>query len=236
MQMADDDWESAVEEYPVTVGHLEIQDVNKAVQEVSDAILGLKDMIQDLHHHHSIRLDEEYETALQNNLDRINRTMLRIPDSLATILLTRKAEVDAIIQYRESLVEKMRVAEEKTAAADARERDSVADAVAFEQNIEKLADDRLLWVDKKLEDVSTRETLVANAHRAVETRENLVAVRERRVRNLAGGGEAAASVVSMSGNQVSQSLPLPKTALLILRSRGLLPRLGSEAEGEGGAG
>ena len=154
-----------VDDYSMTAGHLEIQAVNEAVREISDAILTLKDIVSGL----PSELSGDHQTLVQNNLDFVSGRIVRFPDRLTTLLVQRKAELDALKKTRYAAAETLGAAQQRMAAAESREIELVADAEAFEGN-KKMADEKMHEVAELL--------------RAVETREKLVARRERKVGNL----------------------------------------------------
>ena len=154
-----------VGDYPMTDGHLEIQAVNEAVREISNAILILKDIVNDL----PPQFSDDHQTLLQNNLDFVSGRIVRVPDRLTSLLVQRKAELDAVKKARYAAAETLGAAQERMAAAESKEIELVADAEAFEGN-------------KKMADEKMHE--VADLLRAVEMREKLVARRERKVGNL----------------------------------------------------
>lgn len=149
-------------EYPMTTGHLEIQAVKEAVKEVSNAVLSLKNIIKAL----PSQVSQDHQNILNKNLEGVSRQILRFPDCLTSLLLRRKAGLDATSKDRDAAAETSRAAEEKMAAAEAKETEMVAKTEAFEG-------------DKNLADKKMKEA--TELLRAVETREKLVAGRERRV-------------------------------------------------------
>lgn len=152
-------------DYPMTAGHLEIQAVNEAVKDVANAILSLKKVIKDL----PSPLSQDYQTILINSLESVSRNILRFPDCLTSLLVRRKAGLDATRKDRDAAAETLRAAEEKMAAAEAKEMKMVVNTGASEHN-KAMADAKM----KKATDLL----------RAVEIREQLIADRERRVARL----------------------------------------------------
>lgn len=153
---------SGTTKYPMTTGHLEIQAVNEAVKEISNAILSLKNLIRDL----PSQLSQDHHTILHNNLESVSREILRFPQCLTSLLVRRKAGLDATRKDRDAAAENLRAADETMAAAGAKEMELVAKTEAFERD-KNAADERMKEATELL--------------RAVETREKLVAGRERRV-------------------------------------------------------
>ncbi len=149
-------------EFPMTAGHLEIQAVNEAVKEMSNAVISLKNLIKDLPSQSS----QDHQTVLHDNLERVCRDALRFPDCLTSLLVRRTAELDATRKDRDAAAETLRAAEEEMAAAEAKQMDLMTKTRAFERG-------------KKAADEKMKEA--AELSRAVETREKLVAGRERRV-------------------------------------------------------
>lgn len=151
-----------VGDYPMTTGHTEIQAVNKAAKEVSNAVLSLKNFIEDLPSQSS----QDHQTILHNNLEGVSRGLSRFPDCLTSLLVRRKADLDATRKDKDVAAETLTAAEEKMMAAEAKQMELVLKADAFGRDKDV--------ADEKMEEAT--ELL-----RAVETREKLVAGRERRV-------------------------------------------------------
>ncbi|KAL9066299.1 MAG: hypothetical protein Q9161_007675 [Pseudevernia consocians] len=152
-------------EFPMTTGHLEIQAVNEAVKKISNALLNLKNVIKDL----PSQLSQGHHTILNNDPEGVSRDVLRFPDCLTSLLVRRTAELDATRKDRDAAAETLRAAEVKMVAAEAKQSKLVAKTEAFER-------DKIV-ADEKM-------TEAAELLRAVETREKLVAGRERRVARL----------------------------------------------------
>lgn len=151
-----------VSDYPMTTGHAEIQAVNEAAKEVSNAVLSLKNFIEDLPSQSS----QDHQTILHNNLEGVSRGLSRFPDCLTSLLVRRKADLDATRKDKDVAAETLTAAEEKMMAAEAKQMELVLKTEAFGRDKDV--------ADEKMEEAT--ELL-----RAVETREKLVAGRERRV-------------------------------------------------------
>lgn len=151
-----------VSDYPMTTGHTEIQAVNEAAREVSNAVLSLKNFIEDLPSQSS----QDHQTILHNNLEGVSRGLSRFPDCLTSLLVRRKADLDATRKDKDVAAETLRAAEEKMMAAEAKQMELVLKTETFGRDKDV--------ADEKMEEAT--ELL-----RAVETREKLVAGRERRV-------------------------------------------------------
>lgn len=148
--------------YPMTEGNYEIQAVKEAVKEASNTILSLKNNIRNP----PSELIQYQQTLVHKNLEGLNREILRFPDELISILVRRKAELEAIRRDRDAAARTLRAAEDIMAAAEARQMEMVAGTEASEQY-------------KNLANENMREA--AELMRAVEAREKLVAGRERMV-------------------------------------------------------
>lgn len=148
--------------FPMTAGHHEIQAVKEAERRVLNAILSLKKVINDL----PPQLSDAHQKILHNQLEAVSRGLSQFPDRLTSLLVRRKAELDAIIEDRAAAAQTLRVAEEKMAAAEAKQMELVMKSKAVDPNArEKM---------KKAAEMLT----------AVEEREKLVSERERRVDSL----------------------------------------------------
>ncbi|KAL9137863.1 MAG: hypothetical protein Q9175_000923 [Cornicularia normoerica] len=151
-----------VSDYPMTAGHVEIQAVNEAAKEVSNAVLSLNNVIKDL----PSQLSQDHQTLLHGNLDSVSRGILRFPAYLTSLLVRRMAELDATRKDKDAAAETLGAAEQKMAAAEAKQTEVVAKTEAFER-------------DKCVAGGKMREA--AELLQAVETRERLVSGRERRI-------------------------------------------------------
>lgn len=142
--------------YPRTAVHLEIQTVKHAVTEISNAILTVKGMINDLP---LSQLSEHQQGVMKNNLEFVSGLIQRFPGRLTSLAAIRKREVDGLIKHR-------RIFAERLAAVDSKEKQLVVEAEAFQAN-------RNTATAKMKEGVKML--------RAAEKKEKLLACRERRV-------------------------------------------------------
>ena len=141
----------------MTMGHVEIQAVKEAVQEVSNAVVSMKNWYRKL----PARLSYDQQTVLHKDLESVSRDMFRFSDCLASLSVRRKAELVAIGKDGNAAAETLRSAEEMMEATEAMETGLVANIEAIDH-------------DKSLRNERRREV-------AIETREKLVGGRERRV-------------------------------------------------------
>lgn len=122
----------------------------------------LNDIVRDL----PSQLSQDHRINLLNNAESVSRDILRFPDRLTSLLVRQKAELVATRKDRDAVAEILRAAEENTAAAEEKEMELVAKTEAFGR-------------DKNVADEKMKE--VTDCLKAVETKEKLVAGRERRV-------------------------------------------------------
>ena len=108
--------DARVSDYPMTAGHVEIQAVKEAVKEVSNAVLSLKNVIKDL----PSSLSRDHQAVLLDKLEGVSRAILRFPDCLTSLLVKRKAKLDATSKDRDAATETLRAAEGKMMAAEAK--------------------------------------------------------------------------------------------------------------------
>ena len=149
----------------ITIGHQEIRDVKDLIKETSNAMIGAKNIINEL----PSLLSEDQTTLIRNSFDFMSQRIHHIPDRLDSLLVARQAELNAAKQDRRVAGELLSRAEERLMVADSREKELVQEAEAFEGR-------------KKLADARMKQAV--GLFRAVENRENLVALRERKVGNL----------------------------------------------------
>ncbi|CAF9928788.1 hypothetical protein IMSHALPRED_007736 [Imshaugia aleurites] len=148
--------------YPMTAGHVEIQAVNEAVKKVSHAVLSLKNVIKDM----PSQCSQEHQPISLDVLEDVCQSILQVPDCLTSLLVQRKAELESTSKDRDAAAEALRATEEKMAAAESKRTELVVAAKALER-------------DKSACDKKMKEAVCLL--QAVETREKLVAGRERRV-------------------------------------------------------
>ena len=193
-------------EFPMTAGHLEIKAVNEAVKEISNALLSLKDLIKDL----PSQFSQDHQTILHNNLERVCRDALRFPDCLTSLLVRRTAELDATRKDRDAAAETLRAAKEKMAAAEAKQMDLMTKTRAFERG-KNAADEKVKGAAELSRAVETREKLVAGRERRVVRLEEEQALNDlNRGANAAmeDGIEAAAAEAREDGHSTSPSIRL----------------------------
>lgn len=157
-----EDSDPGLNNFPMTSGHVEIQAVNEAVKKVLNAVLSLKNTIKDL----PSPLSQDRQTVLHNNLEGVFRSILRFPDSVTSLLVRRKAELDAIRIDKDAAAKTLRATKEKMAAAEAKQTELLKKTEAFERD-KKVADEKMKEVSELLQAVETRESFVAGRERKV---------------------------------------------------------------------
>ena len=140
-------------------GHIEIRAVT---EDISIDLIRLKDLIAD----QSSQLPQDEKAVLYNMVESVSQRMGQMPDKLQTIWVQWKAGLDAAKKANQLAIESLK---ERMKEVNQREIDLAKDAEKFEEN-KRLAEEKL------------RE--VVGMFRAVEKKEKLVAMRERRVANL----------------------------------------------------
>lgn len=168
-------------DFPMTAGHHEIQAVKEAERRVLNAILSLKKVINDL----PPQLSDAHQKILHNQLEGVSRGLSQFPDRLTSLLVRRKAELDAIIEDRAAAAQTLRVAEEKMAAAEAKEMELVMKSKAVDPD-GSVTEEEIEEANEMLTVVEAREKMkkAAEMLTAVEEREKLVSERERSVDSL----------------------------------------------------
>ena len=166
--MADDTSNPEAHRYTMTEGHLEVQAVKEAAREVSNAIITLNTIIQNLHNNSSTRLAADQEQLIRNNLDIVDTRITRFPDKLTTVILKWRAEIDKAWAYQQQLAMVMADVEARRRSFMARESELVADAEAFERN-------------KTRADAKMKEGL--GLLRTAQAKEKHLVARERRLVN-----------------------------------------------------
>lgn len=164
-----------------TAGHHEIEAVKEAVRRVLNAILSLKKVIADL----PPQLSEAHQKILHNQLEGVSRSLSQFPDRLTSLLVRRKAELDAIIEDRDAAAETLRAAEEKMAGAEAKEMELAIQNKATDRH-SSITEGEIEEANYTLTVAEAREKMkeAAEMLTAVEAREKLVSERERRVDRL----------------------------------------------------
>ena len=192
--------------FPMTAGHLEIQAINEAVKEVSNAFLSLKNIMKDLPSQSS----EDHRPIIHRNLECVSRGILRFPDRLTSLFLRRKAELDAIRKDRDAAAETLRAAEEKMASAKAKEMDLVAKTEAIDRD-RSLTEQKMKKATEMLMAVEAREKLVGGRERRVESLEEVQALEELNHganAALEDGADAAAAEAREVNHSTSPSIRL----------------------------
>ena len=151
--------------YPMTAGHNEIQAVTEAVRDISIELIRLEDLVDG----QSAHFVGDQSALIYNNVESVCRRIRDFPDRLQTLWVQRKAGLDATIKANQDATEFEQEAHGRMVEAYERELELVEDAEKFEVN-RGLADEKLKEAVGLL--------------RAVEKREKLVAIRERRVGDL----------------------------------------------------
>lgn len=160
-------------DFPMTAGHLEIQAVKEAAKEVLNAILSLKNVIENL----PSQASQDHRTILHKNLEGVSRCVSQFPDRLTSLFLKRKAELDAIMKDRDAAAETLRVAKDKMAAAEAKEM-KLAAKIEVINRYRNLSEEKTKQATEMLKAVEAREKLVGGRERRVESSEEEQALDE----------------------------------------------------------
>lgn len=160
-------------DFPMTAGHLEIQAVKEAANEVSNAVLSLKNVVEKL----PSQASQDHRTALNKNLEDVSSGILQFPDRLTSLLLRRKAGLDATMKDRDAAAETLRLAERKMVAAEAKEMELIAKTEAIDRD-RNLLEEKMKEAGEMLMAVEAREKLVGGRERRVESSEEEQALEE----------------------------------------------------------
>ena len=160
-------------DFPMTAGHREIQAEKEVAKEVLNAILSLKNLIENLPSQPS----QDDRTILHKNLEGVSRGISQFPDRLTSLFLRRKAELDTIVKDRDAAAQTLRTAENKMAAAEAKEMELVTKTEVINRH-RYLSEEKLQQANEMLMAVETREKLVRGRERRVESSEEEQALEE----------------------------------------------------------
>ena len=202
---------------PMTAGHLEVQAVKEAAKEVQNSILSLKNIIENL----PSQASHDHLTVLHKNIEGVSQDISQLPDKLTSLFLRRKAELDATIKDRDAAAETLRVAESKMAAAKAKEMEMAAKAEVINRHV-NLSEEKMKQANEMLKAIETREKLVAGRERRVESSEE-----EQALDELNHGANAAledeADAAAAEAREIKASSTIPNTGFATAVPNAIFP-------------